>query len=72
MPPSILLCSLNRSKARRPHPPFGRQHLDALDVALGPEAPAATGREALQVEVFVEGLALAVDPAVAEGGVDGF
>ncbi|KAK1248905.1 LOW QUALITY PROTEIN: hypothetical protein MKX08_007125 [Trichoderma sp. CBMAI-0020] len=47
-------------------------HLDALDVALRPKTAAAARREALQVELFVKGLPLAVDPAVAEGDVDGF
>lgn len=48
------------------------QILNSIDVALRPEAVFAAGCEALDEGIGVQGFALAVDPAVAEGGVDGF
>lgn len=70
-PPAIRLCKIYLGLSRCPHTTLSNKTGDLFDVAAGPEATATTWSEALDESCAVVALALAVNPAVAEGHVDG-
>lgn len=71
LPPAISFRGVDLCLAGFAHEAGCREGGDLGDVALGPDAALAARGEALQEVVCVVGLLLAVDPAVAEGEVEG-
>src|SRR6202034_934808 len=62
---------LDLPQTRGPHPARGDQGLGLVSVDLGPAAAGAAGREPLPPEMRVNGALLPVDPAEADGDLQG-
>ncbi|KAL3952659.1 hypothetical protein ACCO45_012602 [Purpureocillium lilacinum] len=71
LPPAVRAGGVHLGLPRGLHAAFRDEGGDAVDVAAGPEGAGPARGEALEEGVGVVGAPLAVDPAVAEGGVDG-
>src|SRR6185295_20311970 len=72
LPLAVLFGAFDRREAGRLHLAARDERFRLLAVDLRPDAPRAARREFLQPEGHVVRLLLAVDPAVAERGFEGF
>src|SRR5450631_3059419 len=71
LPSTVPFGGFGLREPRGAHPARGRPRRYFLDVALRPEALESSRCEFLQIIFAIEGLLLPVDPAVAEGLVQG-
>ena len=72
IPAPVLFGALDLAQSGRPHPFQFHQLKRASAIFLRPFAGGLPRREAHQPIFFVEGFELAVDPAVAQRGIDSF
>src|SRR6185312_3132792 len=66
VPATVSLGGFDLREPARLHPPFAREPLDVLAVALGPTTARPARREAADPGLVVERLHLTVDPAPAQ------